>query len=170
MTKAKATLDGELVRVDRLDQQQDTIRMPMLDNRVPDADWEHVDSRGHFHAWAGSSLPTLEADYSAPSWCDLCNEVHETLVGYLCRICRGVVQPQWVTGPPVVTIPGPVSWRIGLTVSKPLPMQGAYSLRVERDDGGVLFGIVRPISMSSAEGSVWSVDFHGEMHMKGARE
>lgn len=66
----------------------------------PDPRWSHTDSRGHYHAFAGTGLPTLRSA-EVPVPCDgscggTCGGEGYTRTEYTCLACGEIVKPSHV--------------------------------------------------------------------------
>lgn len=84
----------------------------------PDPTWTHVDSNGHFHAYAaGNALPTLDA-VSVEQPCDgeecggVCGGEGYTRTEYYCRICNEIVEPKSRRTSGRKYMPGLTSWYV----------------------------------------------------------
>lgn len=105
----------------------------------PDMEWSHVDSEGHWHAFADDgTLPTLMRAPGAAEWA-------EPSEAWSCIICVDEVEPSYVSAPALGQewIPGPRTWRV--TVSE-VPMSRVprigdhHTIRVVTT-GQTLFGV-----------------------------
>lgn len=125
----------------------------------PDMAWEHVDSRGHFHAYdKDGNLPTLESrsvhvdcacqrnEYDPEGWD--CDGYDETI--YVCAICDEAIEPKVITWSPIGReyMPGRKTWEV--TVDADLERGDKVSVRVTSGapaDEVVLFGIATVVAV-----------------------
>lgn len=114
----------------------------------PDAQWEHTDSRGHFHAFAADgTLPTVRKDFEHVPCDGACGfesgcEGYDRPI-YECLICSERVEPRYVPDHAArtvgVPVEGPKSAIITLHTCEALP-EKKISLRVTHK-GGEMIGI-----------------------------
>lgn len=99
-----ASIDGGAEVPAELDIETEQIDVTTTGKTVPDMAWEHVDQRGHYHAWTdGGELPTLDVrseheectgshdlDPDDPLFIDC--EGYDVTV-HSCKICGEIVEP-----------------------------------------------------------------------------
>lgn len=111
-----ATVDGLDVLADAtLIIETEMIETTSMVKVTPNPKWSFTDSARHFHAFSGDDLPTLEPDVIEHGCGDpeCCEESWVETI-YRCRICREVIEPQYINSYPVLRefIPGRKSWRL----------------------------------------------------------
>jgi hypothetical protein len=117
----------------------------VVESRVatkPDPTWEHIDERGHFHAYGkGEELPTLiprsrhvECDGSCRG---VCGGEGYDVTQHFCRICDELIEPERLPDHGPRSLPGRMSWNV--EVQAHVANGAEVSIRAEVGDQ-VLFG------------------------------
>lgn len=168
-----ASIDGAEPVACSLEVHQELIDVSSgLPTRKPDPAWEHVDKRGHFHAFTDDGkLPTLAEEAvrkPCPGGCDDPGCEGVVKVRYRCRICRKRVRPRWVSSYDNLSrqMPGPKSWSVTVSNAPPPRTGPGDMVSVKVTAGGrTYFGVGYTYDLnvqSSGAGVLASYTVHGE--------
>jgi hypothetical protein len=146
-------IDGVVVDVLDLAEEQETITVPTLGSSVPDPTWRFVDGHQHVHAFdSDARTPTLREVPGAPYWCEDCRDDH-TDTRLECLECREHITPVYrSTGPSVLHLPGPRTTRLGV-LAPGLPVGRRLSVEVVSADGS-LFGFMQVLEVRTSLGEL----------------
>lgn len=167
--KVSATINGQSVKVIDISAEVEQQEIRQMSSVEPDVTWEHVDSSGHFHAYAAEGkTPTLR-QVSEEVWCPDCHENH-TEYAMQCILCDEAVKPGTVDrGPKTEWIAGPTTWTM-----RALDVPGRYgdtvSVRfIDEDLGRELFGVMYIGRQWAELGGPLKTELAGGLHERARR-